>query len=127
MATSKNVPEIHKPATKKKSSKGSNSSSSTEPILRETSQILSLNSIDYDELIHVMIEFISQHPIVVPVTKTPDPQLPLSILHKAFERIKIENDIIETKLIGDKIVPMHKKTFLKAIGIPKNPKAFHIQ
>lgn len=31
------------------------------------------------------------------------------------------------KIIGDRIVPMSKQTFLKAIGIPKNPKGFNVQ
>lgn len=79
---------------------------------------------DYGESIQVMIEFISKHPITVPHTKIPNPSLPLRILHKYFERIKIENDVLEVKIVDDKFVPVHKSIFLKEIDIPKNPKGF---
>ena len=81
---------------------------------------------DYDESIRVMTEFISHHPIAVQLMKTPNPQLPLQILHTAFERIKIEDDVLDTKITGDMIVLVNKQTFLKAIGIPKNPKGFQV-
>ena len=74
-----------------------------------------------------MIEFISHHPIAVPFTKTPNPKLLLSIIHKALERIKIENDVLETKLVTDRIVLVHKKTFLNVIGILENPKVFEFK
>lgn len=74
-----------------------------------------------------MIEFITHHPIVFPLTKIPDPPIPFVLLHTAFERIKIEKDVLETKITGDRIVPIQKSTFLKAIGILKNPKGFKVQ
>ena len=46
--------------------------SSSEPILRDTTQLFSPNPLDYDEFVRVMIEFISHHPIIVPLTKTPN-------------------------------------------------------
>lgn len=73
---------------------------------------------DYDESIQVMIEFISLHPLVVPLTKIPDPPLPLCLLHTAFERIIIEDDVLKTVISGNRIVAVHKKTFLAAIGMP---------
>ena len=82
---------------------------------------------DYDESIRVMIEFISHHPISIPPTKTSNPQIPLGILHTAFERIKIQDGALETKINSDRIVPISKQTFLKAIRIPENPKGFQVK
>lgn len=53
-----------KPEIKKKSSKGSASSSTNEFILREKTQLSSLDPIDYYESVCIMIEFIYRHPIV---------------------------------------------------------------
>ena len=61
---------------------------------------------DYDESIRVMIEFILRQPIAIPLIKTPNPQIPLRILHTAFERIKIQDGVLETKITGDSIVPV---------------------
>lgn len=74
-----------------------------------------------------MIEFISHHPISTPLTTTPHTQIPLQVLHIAFERIKIENGILETKIIGDRIVHVLKKTFLKSIGIIETPKGLQVR
>lgn len=82
---------------------------------------------DYDEFIRVMIEFISWHPISIPLTKIPDPPLPIRLLHKAFERVKIDNNVLETVICSDHFVVVHKKTFLKAIGMPENPENFKVQ
>lgn len=45
-----------------------------------------------------MIEFISHDPITIPLTKIPNRKLPLRILDKAFERIKIKDDVLEVKV-----------------------------
>lgn len=47
-------------------------------------------------------------PIAIPLTKTPNPQILLSLLHTDFERIKIEDGVLETKITGDRIVPVSK-------------------
>lgn len=72
---------------------------------------------DYEESIQVTIEFNSRHPIAIPLTKMPDPPLPLRLLHIAFEHVKLEEDILEKVISGDHIVPVRKKTFLDAIGM----------
>lgn len=92
----------------KKSSKGSPSSVSTEPFVRETTQLFSMDPNDYDESIQVMIKFIAHHPISVPLTRILDPPIPLSLLNIAFDRIKIENDVLETRITGHNIVLVHK-------------------
>ena len=97
---------------KKISSKGSSSLQSIETFLRDTTQIFSIDPMDFDEPIRVMIEFIAQYQIAVPLTKIPEPPIPFRLHRTAFEHIKIENDILETKIPGDRIVPIHKSTFL---------------
>lgn len=82
---------------------------------------------DYDVSIRVMIEFISSYPIVIPLTKIRDPPFPFWLLHTTFERVKLEDDVLETMLYGDRIVPVWKKTFLDAIGMPENPTGFKFQ
>lgn len=82
---------------------------------------------DYDESIWVMIEFISRHPIAVPLTKIPDPPLPLRLLHTEFEKVRIENNVLETMISGEWIFTVHKKIFLDMIGMPENPKGFKVQ
>ena len=119
--------KISKPASKKKSSKGSTSSSSTEPILRETTQLFSLDLMDYDESIRVMIKLINHHPIAIPLSKILNPNFPLRLLHKAFERVKFEDGVLEVMIKDDRIVPMHKATFLRAIDVVENPKGFQAQ
>lgn len=74
-----------------------------------------------------MVELIFHHPIFVPLTKIPNPPIPLRLLHTTFERIEIDNDILETKIIGDRIVPIHKSTFLKAIGVAKDIENFKVE
>lgn len=74
-----------------------------------------------------MIEFISRHPITVPLKKVPDPPIPLRILHTVFERFKIKDGVLEIKTTGNWIVPVSKQTFLKPIWISKNPKDFKVQ
>lgn len=134
MEPSQSPPNVFRPASevtksdpKKKSSKESSSSLSTEPFIRDTTQLFSLNPMDYDEIIRVMIEFIAHHPISIPLTQFPDPPIPLRLPHKTFDRIKFKNDVRETRITGDHIVPVHKSTFLKAIGIPKNPEGFNFE
>lgn len=51
MASSQNAAEIPKTMLKNKSSKGFASSSFTEPVLREMTQLFLLNPMDYDESI----------------------------------------------------------------------------
>ena len=75
----------------------------------------------------MIIEFIAHHPIVVPLSKVPDPPIPLSLLHLAFDRINIEDGVLETCITGDQIVPIHKSTFLKVIGVAENPPNFTVQ
>ena len=118
MSSSQNAHKISKSAPKKKSSKVSASSSSTEPFLRDTTQLLSLDPKDYDESIRFMIEFISRHPIIVPLMKISNPPIPLRLLHTAFDRIKIEDRVLEIRITRDRIVLVPKQMFLRAIGIP---------
>ncbi|CAI9268547.1 unnamed protein product [Lactuca saligna] len=77
---------------------------------------------DYDESIRIMIEFISHHPITVPLTKIPNPKLPLCIPHKEFKHIKIESNALEVK-----IVPVQQNISLKAIDIAEKPKCLWVQ
>ena len=88
--------------------------------------MFSLGPNDYDESIRVMIEFIAHHPIFVPLMKVPDPPIPLSLLHLAFDHIKIEDGILETHITGDRIVPIPKSTFLKVIAVVENPPNFTV-
>lgn len=74
-----------------------------------------------------MIEFISLYPITIPLTKNPNPPIPVRLLHTDFDRIKIEDGVLEIRINGDRIVLVSKQTFLKVIGIPENPKGFTIQ
>lgn len=82
---------------------------------------------DYDESIRVMIKFIARQPLSVPLTNVPDPSLLIRLLHKAFERIIIEDYVLETVIFGDSIVPIHKKPFLVEIRMPENPQGFTVQ
>ena len=87
-----------KSIAKKKSSKGSKGSSffvDEEPFQRDTTQLFSINPLDYDESIRVMIGFIANHPISIPLTKIPEPPLPLHHLHRAFTCIKLEDGTLE--------------------------------
>lgn len=120
------APKSSKPATKKKYSKGSTSSSSTELILRETAQLFSLDIVDYNNYVRIMIYFISCHPIILPLTEILNPNFHLRILHKVFEHVKIEVEFLEVKITGDRIVSVHKVTFLIAIGFKENPKGFQV-
>lgn len=69
----------------------------------------------------------SSYPISFPHTKIHDPPIPLHLLHTAFKRIKIEDEVLKIGITGDRIIPVSKKTFLRAIGISKNPKDFTVQ
>lgn len=40
--------------------------------------------------------------------------------------MKIEKFVLEVKIINDRIVVVHKATFIKAIGIPENPNGFQV-
>ena len=82
---------------------------------------------DDDESIRVMIEFISHHPISVPLTNIPGPTNPLRLLHTAVDRIKIKDRVPKVTITGNRIIPVSKQTFLRAIGIPENPKVFTVQ
>ena len=82
---------------------------------------------DYDKYIRVMIEFIANHLNSIPLTIVPEPPRPLHHLHRAITTIKEEDDVVETKIIGDIIVPIYKSTFLKAIGVKENPIGFTVQ
>ena len=81
---------------------------------------------DFDEPIRVLTEFIAHHPMSIPCTKIPEPPLPFPLLLIAFERFRIHNHVLETKITGDRIVPIHKSTFIKAIGVTENPKGFNV-
>ena len=74
-----------------------------------------------------MIEFIAHHLIVVPLTKIPEPPIPLRLIHTTFRCIKIVNDVLETKITCDRIVHVYKSTFLKVIGVKENPYNFKVQ
>lgn len=100
---------------------------SIEPFLRDTTQLLILDPIDYDESIRVMVYLISNHPISVPLKKIPNPPISLRLLHTVFERIKIYNNVLETKFTDDIIVSIHKSTFLKVIGVAENPEDFKVE
>lgn len=73
-----------------------------------------------------MIKFIANHPISIPLTKILDPPLPLHHLHRAFTSIRLVIGVLETTIIGDRILPIYKSTFLKAIGMKANPKGFKV-
>lgn len=110
--------------SKKKSSKGYESSSLDAPILRDMTQLISLDPKDCDESVQVKIEFISHHPNLVPLTKIPNPNFPLHLFHKDFEYIKIDNDVLEFKITGGTIVPVIKDTIFRAIGVFLNSEVF---
>lgn len=79
---------------------------------------------DHDESIWVMIDFISHHPITIPLTNTPNPQITLQILHTAFERIKTKDNVLETKITSDCIVPFQSKHFSRPLEFQKTPRVF---
>ncbi|KAL7618681.1 hypothetical protein Lser_V15G04364 [Lactuca serriola] len=93
-------------------------------ILRDTTQLFSLNPNDFDESVRVMIEFISIHPIHVPLTKIPNPKFPLSLLELAFKRVLVKDDCIEVTIIDDRVATVTKSTFLRAVGVDENPEGF---
>lgn len=74
-----------------------------------------------------MIEFIAHHPISVPLTKILDPPIPVCLPDTPFERIKIDVDVLETKITGDRIVLIHKSTFLREISVKESPENFKFQ
>lgn len=76
--------------SKMRSTKASTLYSSIEPILKDTTQLFSLDPNNYDYYVRVIIEFISCHPIAVPWTKVPNPNFPPHFPHEAFEQIKIK-------------------------------------
>lgn len=71
-----------------------------------------------------MIEFISRHPIVIPLTKIPNPNFPLRLLHKSFELVNFEDEVFEVKITDNRTVHVHKATFLREIGVVENPQGF---
>lgn len=75
---------------------------------------------DYDKFVYVTIEFISLHPISIPLTKQPDPKFTLKLVTKAIERIRCSKGVIEVYMTEDMIVPVTMELFLRAIGIPPN-------
>lgn len=113
--------------TKKKPANRYASSSSIKFILRETTKLFFIDPMDYDESVWNMIKFISCHPMVAPLTKIPNPNFPLQLLHNTFERVKIDKDFPEVNIIADKIVPVHTSMFLNEIKILENPKGFQMQ
>lgn len=127
MASIQTAPKTAKLTDKKKSSMGSSSSMSSEPFLRDTTHLFSLDPNDYYESVCVMIEFIANHPLSTPLTKIQDPPTPLCLLHATFEQIKIDKDVHETKITGDRIMRVHESTFLKAIGVKENLENFKVQ
>lgn len=127
MVSTQTAPKTVKSAPKKKSSKGSSSSMTTKPFLRDTTQLFSLDPNDYDESIRVKIDFIAHLLIVVPLTKIPDPPIPVHLHHTSYKCIKIYNGILETKITWDRIIPIHQWTFLKAIGVKENPTNFTVE
>lgn len=109
-----------------KGSKGSSSSADQEPLLRDTTQLFSLNPLDYDDSIRIMIEFLAHHPLSNPLTKIPDPPLHLSHIHRAFNSIKLEDDVLLNFLLDDLPIPVYKATFHRAIGISPNAPGFKV-
>lgn len=73
-----------------------------------------------------MIDFVSHHPIAIPLTKTQNPNFCLRLMHKEFERIKLNNDILECLIINDRIIPVTKETFHQSIRVSLNPEGFQV-
>ena len=77
---------------------------------------------DYDESIRVMNEFISHHPIAIPLTKTPNPKF-LSgsfILHLKGSRLKTMWSKPRSKVIA--LCQCQNKLFSKQLGYHKTPR-----
>lgn len=53
-------------------------------------------------------------------------QFSLRLLPKDFERIMINNDVLECYLIDDRNVRVTKEIFLKAIQVSPNPDGFKV-
>lgn len=53
-------------------------------------------------------------------------QFSLRLLPKDFERIMINNDMLECYLIDDRNVRVTKEIFLKAIQVSPNPDGFKV-
>lgn len=71
-----------------------------------------------------MIEFISHHPVVVPLSKIPNPTFPLSLLPKAFESFKFKYGVLEVRITDDKIIPVDNAMFLREIGLTDTTMVF---
>lgn len=89
-------------------------------IIKDTIQLFSFNPVDYDEFVRVMIEVISCHSIVVPITKEHNPIFPLCLLTKSFERFHVLDDCIEVFITDDdKIVKSPNIYFSEQLDLRK--------
>lgn len=73
-----------------------------------------------------MIEFISCHPVDVPLTKEPNPSFLLRLLTKVFECISVLESTIEVYITRYGIIEVTQVVFLKVVGILPNPYGFII-
>lgn len=71
-----------------------------------------------------MIEFVITHPIAIPFNKQHEPQFPLRLLLKDFERVRCQNRIIEVFIIDDKVVSVTNGLYLQSIRVPQNHEGF---
>lgn len=110
----------------KKSSKGSVESASSKPILKDTTLLFSLNPLDYNENLCVILEYISHHLTTIPLSKETNPKFPFRSLLKSFKIMKFKGDILETHLKDYRIVPVIKEIFLKAVWVSPNIEAFTV-
>ena len=112
-------------------SKSKSSTSSSQPenpssyTLKVSNSLISLNPDDYESHIRVIIEFLSKHPLSVPLTKSPSnfPNRLLELAHDHLKYIK-ETDAIKVAVTHRRYAPITKSIFLRAIAVPQNPESF---
>ena len=110
----------------KKTSKGSTTFSSSGPIPQDTTQLFSLN---HSTMINQFVWWSSSSfaiPLLFLSPKSRTLNFHFDFWTKAFERFKIENDVLECYITDDMIVPFSKETFLKAIGVSPNPEGYQV-
>lgn len=73
-----------------------------------------------------MIEFIFRHPISIPLTKIHDPPVPLRLLHTTFERMWLEDDVLEKINSGNRIILVYEKSFPATLMMRENPRGFKV-
>lgn len=81
---------------------------------------------NYDEFVGVMVEFIAFHPISILLTKIPNVIFHVRLFFNAFERVKIDEAVVECMITDECIVSVRNITYLHASRVSPNPKGFKV-